>query len=648
MSIEYSGKQNFSRARKLSEIEGFEHYKDKVQFDAFSTIDERDQFTDELFTKLAKTYLKGEVVKEGLSRMDPAQFIPIEEGADPVRAAAIRIARETSENGTIITYTMFQKAVDVVLNKKWELRGTVINTQIPASTYERTSQATARLSNSSDTIDSWIKEFINQNGIITTILGVLTMSPFQASIFQALGVEKGAQGVQLSQIPIGITIFLELGIKAERILAMLKGSKLSTPAVENLVNDLSLSETKRAEAFSSIGIDYEQFKKSQEVQDCEILINYVKEYYARYGGLDKPGGFLTIDHWVAYLQVAQNQQIVRGALNTSSSFSPKFQAIRDLNTSSTEFPQGQTLFDDTRNRTSKMFIEFGSSIKALNQNSDALYDNIVNVMSFGLNDAALCCLVQIFGQIIDPGILIAVAALLRLLGTGIAVDLNGVFNFLAKILANLLMDALYELMAKLNEFYYKICAKIIKAFTIDLDNLPACSFMISLGWALINALGLLFDQIYALLREILSLIGEFGLAKNLSWEVAANRRHLLGVARILEVLANKLQLASVCERVEVNVNITTDIDNRQANVDEAIFTILQSRYPIIQISPENMQKFFPNLEQKRSELLKFDYGIMSQQNNETNQAKCHDPEQRQRIEALIKNINTALQESFNG
>jgi hypothetical protein len=651
MSIEYSGRQKFERPRKLSEIEGLEHYKDRIEFDAFGTIDERDQFTDGLYTDLAKVYLKGEVVKDALSNMNPAQFIPIEEGADPVRAAAIRIASEASENGTIITYSMFQKCVDIMLAKKWELRGTVIGTKIPASVYERSSQTTQKLSNSKG-VDDWLKEFIDQNGIVTTILGVLTMSPFQAPIFQALGVENASKGVQVAQIPVGIAIFLELGIKAERIYKMLRAAKISTPAVENAIAALENSPENRAQAFDSIGINYEEFKKSQEFQDSEIIINYVREYYGRYGGVDRPNGHLSLDHWIAYLQVAQNQQIVRGALNTSSSFSPKFRSFKDQFDPPLEDPtdQNQNIYTNNNKKTSKMFNDFASVTRALKDSSDEMYDNIVNVLAYRLTDKDLCCLVQIFGQIGDPNVMLGVASILRILAVGLGAELNDIFNLIAKLIANLLQDALFELMAKFNEFYYKIAYKITKAFTIDVDNLTACVGMLSLGWALLQGLQALFDQIMALLKEIMSLIGEFGLGKNIKWEVAGDRRHLLGVARILEVLAYKLELANSCaiNRDQKITNITEDFDNRQANVDEAIFTILESKDPVIQVSPENLQKYFPNIAPKTSERLKFTYGITSQQNNETNTAKCDDPDQQERIQSLIKNITSSLQESFNG
>ena len=139
MNIEYNGRPDFSRPRKLSEIESIDYFNDNL-YGGFTGQNEKDAYTDKLFTDLARVYLKGEVLKEGLSKMNPAQFIPIDDSADAVRAAATRIAAEESQIGKIITYSMYQTCVDTTLDRKWEMRGAILSGQIPASTYEDVTQ----------------------------------------------------------------------------------------------------------------------------------------------------------------------------------------------------------------------------------------------------------------------------------------------------------------------------------------------------------------------------------------------------------------------------------------------------------------------------------------------------------------------------
>lgn len=647
MSIEYNGRKEFSRERKLEETETLEQLKDRIESSAFGQENERDEATDQLYSDLAKVYLKGRVLQDALRNMDPAQFIPIEEFADSTRAAARRIAKDVSQNGEIITYSLYQKCVDIVLLKKWEIRGTVLDMKIPASTIQidrETKQHTSGTLNAS----SLLKEFISQNGIITTIIGMLTISPFQTIIFQALGVEQAAKGIQVAQIPAGIALFLELGIKAERILAILKDSKVSTPLVEQQIIDLSSSEEARAQAFSDIGLNYDEFKKSQEFTDSEEIIKYVSEYYARYGGLDKPNGHLCIDHWVAYLQVAQNQQTVRSALNTSDKFSPMFQSFRENSTASASFEEAPNVFTNNGKKTSKIFIQLASATRALKESSDTIYDRIASSFVYYLTDRDLCCLVQIFGEIGNPKMMQTIASLLRILAVSLNGEIIRIQNLITRYLANLAQDALFELMANVNEFYYKIAHKIAKTFTIDIKGLEACVGMTALGWALLHAVDSIFQQIRNLLKELSAIIGDFGNGTVGEWEVSADRRHLIGIARILEVLAARLELANTCAVKKQGTGAVTDINDPDYYVNEAIFDILGSHPPIMNISDENIKKHFPDIKKQTSKRLKFSYGMGSEQNNEEISKDCTADEQKSRLVSLIDSVKKAITENFNG
>lgn len=647
MNLEYDGRKPFQRERKLSEIQDIDQFKDKLTKDAFGT-DERQEAVDELFSGLATTYLKGNVVKDGLSKMNPAQFIPIEEFADSVRAAATRLAKEDSKDGERITYGLYQKAIEITLGKKWDLRGEVINMQIPASVEQSSRETTEKLSNAKGTA-SMVKEFISANGIITTIIGMLTISPFQTVIFQALGVEKGAQGIQLGQIPAGIALFLELGIKAERILSILKGANVSTPLVEQQIDELSSSPEARAVALDAIGLDYNEFKKGNEFQDAQAVIKYVSDYYARYGGLDRPQGYLTIDHWIAYLHVAQNQQTIRGALNSAPTFSPKFQSFKEQ--FSEVSPQNDNIFKTTesgKTESSKIFLQLASSTRAIKESSDGLYDDLIATFNYQLTDRDLCCLVQIFGKLGDPDIMRTIASLLRILSTSLGGEIVRIENLISKFLGNLAQDALFEIMANVNEFYYKIAHKITKAFTVDFNNLTACGGMFSLGWALLHSVRVLFDQVNDLLKEISSIIGDFGAANSGSWKLGADRRQLLGIARLLEVLSDRLELANNCAIDKPTIADVSGVSQEDKDFDQAIFSILEEVPPNLVISEENRKKFFPNPPTFTSANLKFPFGIAPEQNSETLDPSCSEEQQQQRIDELVTNIQTALDETFNG
>lgn len=649
MEIGYNGRPEFTRPRKLTDIGTIEHFKDNLDYEAFGDEDQREQLIDQIFTDLAKTYLKGNKLKEGLSKMDPAQYIPIEEACDSTRAAAIRLNKDESKEGSIITYSLYQKAVDIILAKKWEIRGTAISMKLPASVAQTTQQTTEKISNSPKA-DSMLKEFVSQNGIITTILGMLTISPFQTIIFQALGVEQGAKGIQISQIPAGIALFLELGIKAERIINALKKSNISTPLVEQQIAELSGSETARAAALKTIGLDYGELKKSKEFIDSEEIIKYVNEYYRRYGGLVGPNSHLSIDHWIAYLNVAQNQQTIRGALNTSSEFSPKFQSYKQQYSPSQDSDENQASIFTERKKTSKMFIQLASATRSLKENSNDLYDDILSSFIYQLTDRDLCCLVQVFGAIGNPEVMYTIASLLRILATDLSGEIVRIQNIITSFLGNLAQDALFEIAKDINKFYHKIAHKITKTFTTDFENLPACNGMLTLGWALLHSVRAIFDQVNALIKDISTIIGNFGQSVDGSWKVSADRRHLLGIARVLEVLAARLDLANTCELDSKNRSVrpNNDLTDTDSNFDQAIFTILGEIPPVIPMKTEDIQKHFPDISGKQSQRLKFSYGIIPEQNTEKGKGNCYTPDQQERINNLIASLTSALRENLNG
>jgi len=173
--------------------------------------------------------------------------------------------------------------------------------------------------------------------------------------------------------------------------------------------------------------------------------------------------------------------------------------------------------------------------------------------------------------------------------------------------------------------------------------------MFSLGWAVIHAVEVIFRQVSGLIKELSSIIGDFGLDKPGSWEVSADRRELLGIARILEVLAARLDLANTCELDRVNRSVSDQISDSNTNIDQAIFTILGSIPPNLIITEEEKAKYFPNQVNRKSERLKFTYGIVPvQNNNEGTSTGCYTPNQRILIDNLIKNLTEALKKSFNG
>ena len=649
--LNYNGRPDFSRPRKLVEDESLLAVNASLEDLVKDGVNDRTKEVDKLYGRLAKAYLKGRALKKGLSEMGRADTIPITQESEATSAAASRLDNEASKKGTVITYGLYQQAIDIVLSKKWQLRLDYLNLQVPASRELERTQTIEKRSNGSGA-DGLLKAFLLDNGIAATIIGMLTISPFQTIIFQGLVVEEGAKGVQLAQIPIGIALFLELGIKADKIKALLKSSNVSTPIVEDEVDRLASNPDARAEALGQAGIDYTDFKRTQEVTDAENIIQYVSDYYQRLGGLVSPGSHLTIDHWIAYFHTAQNQQSIRSALYGASTFSPKFKSFEEKTTEPIDEKGNGTITNTQTSEFSNISNQLASSISSLAYTSNNIYDDIYQSFNYQVTDQDLCCLVQIFGGAnVDTEIFLTLAGLLRLVSTEYSGDINVLVDKLLSNLLNFSSDSLFDIVGQLNEFYYKAIDKLTKVFTIEIDNAPACTALFSLGWTLIEAVQVLFTQIDQFVAELLSSTGFYDSQGSSSWAVAADRRYLLSLARVLEAIADQLDLLNNCSLDNPD---TQGVPRDIAQPSEAVFDIIGTP-PLNLIIPEkDKKKYFTNLQPVQSKRLKFNYGTTSEQNPEDqgvssdNSSGCRDSLSQESIKSLADNLNGALRDLFNG
>lgn len=659
MSIEYEGRRPYEKPRKLTELGVQDSYRDNSP--PPSDVDPEKDAIDQLFSRLAKTYLKGKSLKAGLGNMNPAQFIIIEDDATETAASARRLSAEQSKDGTVISYSLFQLAVDTIIRKKKILKGTVLNGSIPATKRGASRKTVKDLGTENGKIANLFLEFLAENGIVATLFGVLTMSPFQGAIFQALGVENGAKGIQAAQWAPGIVILLELGLKAAAILEALDAANIDIQPLQDQITRLENDPEARREALGQIGIDPDDLNKSQEYQDSENLVEYTVEYYKRYGGLDRPNGYLTIDHWIAYMQVAQNQENVKSALNTAPTFSPKFRDI-EARTRPGGFERQPDIFApadqdiDLGLDVTPMLNQFGSSARLLQETSDTVYSDIIATFNYRLTDKDLCCLVQIFGKVVNPAILNNIAVILRILATSLGEFIARIASITAAFLASIAQDILFEIVATLNKFYSKVVTKILDIFTLDLKYLTACNGMFTLGYAIIESVNALFDQIMGIIKDINKIILDFGsqgVDINLAgtgWVGAAERRFLLGTARLLEVISRRFALANSCDIIVPDTNITTQLEPvADQRIDAALINIIEELPPVLEIPEEQLNKYFDDEDLKTSDRLKFTYGIESVQNNETAEdGPCVEEQTQEKLDELLKSLQNAINTTFNG
>lgn len=643
--IDYDGTPKFTRPRKLVETNNNPNYPNSFEDKKPPQKDSRELDTDKLFKKLAATYLKGEVLKRGLSKMEPAQSIPIEKESESTIAAAVRLFKTESIDGTIITYSMYQNCIELINKKKWDSRKKYFIPSAPIST-ETTSKSSSEVTSNSGS-NNIIQQFLDHNGIAGTIIAMLTLAPFQGVIFQALGVEKGAQTSQAIQIPVGLAILIEFGIKAERIKAILKTSKIDIPLVEQQLVRLE-EPSERALALESIGIDYQEFRGSMEITDSEAIINYVSEYYTRFGGLVRPGSHLTIDHWLAYLHVSQNQQVIRGSLNTADSYSTDFANLREEVSSTVD--DDRTSLSSAKDK-SKISIQLASATRSLREKSNDIYDDIISAFMYQVSDDDLCCLVSIFGKTGNLDLMKTIASILRLLAVDLGGEITRLDNRARLFISNYFATAIFELVSDIERANQKMLAKLTKMFTVDIEGLERCVGLLTIGWAVMQSVTALSNRIKGLLRDIMSSLNIYGHQNAGAWTVSADRRCLLGMARILEILAARLEVASVCDNKISNGNQPAMISSTKTSEPkdmarfEVIHSILDGSPPSIQITSQEIERYFPDIQPRTSERLKFIYGIPGLQNLET-QSNCSHPASKEEIDELFNRFSSAMKAEF--
>jgi len=644
----YDGTPEFSRKRKLSELN--QQVSGDFTIDLKPPVgDDREVDADKLFKDLAATYIKGEALKRGLSKMDPAQEIPIDETEEAVIAAARRIAEEESRSGTVVTYSMYQNCISAINDNKWEIRRSYFN---PSSVFEgavTTRHISTKVLSNNNGKNNLLKQFFDENGIAGCILGMLTLSPFQSIVFQALGVEEGAKTSQSIQIPVGIAFLIELGIKAERIKDIMKASKIDVPLVEQQLVRME-NPDERATALASVGVDYGDFKKSMSFNDNQTIINYVSQYYSRYGGLVAPGSHLSIDHWIAYLHASENQMILKSALNTADAYSQDFANIRNPSDDQTSSADDVNTFT-SKNEKNRISVHIASATRAMRERSDKLYDDILNSFLYNVTDSQICCLVSIFGAYKDTDFIKTIASLLRLLAVDLSGEIVRLDNKIRQFLSNLFAQAIFELAVDVERLLQKVLAKVTKAFTVEIEGLERCVGLLSVGYAVLEAVRILFKNIKQLLKELMSIVNNYGQPGTGAWTVAADRRHLLGIARILEVLAARLDVASVCDqKIKDKTPSPTIEEIKDRAAGEVVQSMIETSPPTIQLSNQEIDKYFKNVQPQVSERLRFNYGIPGLQNLETNDTNtnskdCTKQISKEEVDSLFKSFVDALNDN---
>jgi hypothetical protein len=200
----------------------------------------------------------------------------------------------------------------------------------------------------------------------------------------------------------------------------------------------------------------------------------------------------------------------------------------------------------------------------------------------------------------------------------------------------------------MDEAMQKILLKLVDTFTIKIPGFEQCIGLLSIGWAIIDAVQLLYKIIKDLIREIVSLINDYARGDNVGFSIAADRRFLLGIARMLDVMAARIDVANRCATASTETTPPLrDVEITNLTAGDVIYDIIGKPAPNIALTNQEIEKYFPNLESRTSKRLKFKYGIVDMQNSKRQEGtNCMEPVPEAALNEIAEKLKSILNQSF--
>ena len=613
--LDYDGHPSLHRKRSLTEPSIID-IGDKLSPGlAPDESDPLDEDTTALFTDLGKVYLKGNALAKGIRDMPPAQSIPIRETARQVRVAAKRINAKGTNQGTLLRFSVYTDCVDILADAQWKVRRIYDNPEIP-SDFESSAKAyTRHYEHGGDDLDNLLKSFFDGAGGVGALLMCFCVAPFQNTATQSLSSkESGAKAAYALQTIVGSVLLLELGYSAIEII---KSMNATADVDSDLLVEIELLENdpeRRRNVLNEATFDYDKFIQSTRVQDCQTLIEYASSYIEEHAAVDPT----VYDHWVAYINIMGRQNVVRGALDNATTYSKTFSEAfgRDL---PSDGPANNSVASSLKNnnytRISNITASFYSDVIA---GTNGMYDSILNSFIYQISDEDVCCMISLFGAI-DTSILKIMSRVLRIMAIDLQAALCRLMQSGLRLLMNIATTAVNKVLATMDKAIDKLMLKILTALEEIQEELGLkhCPILVDIGLVFGLMIKKLRNHIAKMLQDIVSYME---MQVNLrmpshGWEIPADRRYLLCIATILDTMASKLDTSATCDGRLDDHGEPRRRDVLAESKDEAaqhiIHTLIVNSPPSIQISDDDIKKYFPDLKPSVSPLFGFEFGPAS-------------------------------------
>jgi hypothetical protein len=631
MGMDYDGKPDFNRERDLFLRQISENANDFIDPTVSA---EKQPDEDIVFDDLAKTYLKGEALKDGLADLNPLGYIPVEEESK-VRAAVTRRAPDIP-TGNIITFGLFKEACEYLAGSMTNANEEFLMTFRPVDV-EVGSRSFSQVTKSQvDYNDDFISAFLD--GLLG-LAGVFLASYLAdyAEIGKASkGVDSGGDTGEVDSkaaqgAPAGMAFMIELGITFAAYM-LIFGKKVDDSQrdkYEELAND----PAKRKAVLEDVGLDYEKFKRNQEWNDYKAIQDYSLKY------IEQNPEIIQYDHWLGWMNVLENQTIIGGALAMAPTFSNKWRQFyrrgempseATLNKSPFSTGAGNDPYDmdsgfDADNDVYESGDPFGPSLKdqledtvkstmtqalrgyfsGLLTVSNTHYDRSFAAYSFYVDERILCCLIWFIGKV-DVSMLRTISAILKLALLRISISLKD-------LLATILGAVWAAIVSLINDYIHKLVSLVVQkilsliAKIPDTDLLAALAFCLGLEW-LFKILDYIIAQILQLVQDIVDFANSLMLSatsKSLAFvEMSVERKTTATLAAFLDALADQFDKANaICPTREDPVDTDTPDggfqDYNDIAADHAIKFVVEVQpnlFPILKMPEAIRRKHFSSVQ----------------------------------------------------
>jgi hypothetical protein len=595
MGLDYDGKPRQPFKRKLKDPSSR-----VLSTNPDILTEEEDVLEDDVvFDEIAKVFIKGQKLKEGLGNMNPLAFIPVEEDAS-VRSAIQRID-ETADT-SVITFGMFKEAVEFIVSKGEDINEQFLLNLNVVDEGKINKRVKKKRKGQSDHENDLVSQFLEG---LSPFAGLVIMGLLNdvASINSPKqGIPDGDNAGQ--QVPswhsqglgVGISLLIELGA-IEFQDSFLDNSKIIKPDVRRKIKQLRASPTERKQELEKIGLDYEEMRRNRQFDDYLAIKRYALNYIASIGNN------LNYDHWIAWVNVSENQSLLRGALAISPMFSNKWRKFYKTNdhrfvskTESVEIDDDDDL-DLEETITTGLITGIRSYLSSMASVSTEHYDKTFLAYSMQLDARLMCCILWFLGPL-ELDTLEDLSEILRLLGYNASISLQDMVAFMSETALVAVMNMIAAHVNKLiDELFTDIAEKLFEIPEDDWEVAIKYCIGINIIFNLIErAFQFMTKLVNDIIQELQSTL-EIGFMNKsaLQVDVAANRKYIISLAALIDSIISELDLA------RRKCQLPLDDDPRkyndlaaQAAVDFVV-NVVPDLYPTLELSETVRRKMFSNI-----------------------------------------------------